>query len=65
MGIIINNCYPLQRTTNRKQLRNVAYFKKIQGGSNMSGQALGFMLVMWGGILAASFLGLRATLKNK
>lgn len=31
----------------------------------MSGEALGFMLVMWIGILAASTIGLRAVLKNK
>lgn len=31
----------------------------------MSGQALTFMLTMWGGILVASTLGLRAVLKNK
>ena len=31
----------------------------------MSGQALAFMLVMWGSISALSFLSLRAVLKNK
>jgi hypothetical protein len=31
----------------------------------MSGQALGFMLVMWGLIAGLSFLSLRAVLKNK
>lgn len=31
----------------------------------MSGQALGFMLVMWGLITALSYASLRAVLKNK
>ena len=31
----------------------------------MSGQALAFMLVMWGSILALSALSLRAVLKNQ
>lgn len=31
----------------------------------MSGEALGFMLVMWGCILGASILSLRAVLRNK
>ncbi len=31
----------------------------------MSGQALGFMLVMWVGIIASAALGLRAVLKIK
>jgi hypothetical protein len=31
----------------------------------MSGQALAFMIIMWGAILVAATLGLRTVLKNK
>lgn len=31
----------------------------------MSGQALGFMLVMWGGIVTLAVLSLRAVLKHQ
>lgn len=31
----------------------------------MSGQALGFMLVMWGSIATLSFLSLRTVLKHQ
>lgn len=38
---------------------------KQKGGRNMSGQALAFMLVMWGSIALLSFMSLRTVLKNK